>query len=272
MLRNKRWLQVSLRVFLVAFTLTAIVVAWGGHYANKRWAAFSAIRQAGGEIMMGYGEPSQLEKWFGSELFGTVNKVNLREGEVDNDLLVHIGALKELRRLDLSDAAIDDEGIRQLVHLPLRELWLQNTNLTDDSAASISQMQSLDFLQLNATSLSDSFLRQLAALPELESLGLRGTGVTSAGMQFLARHPRLKDLDVYSTEVDDSGVAHLVACQSLVDVGLSMTKITDAVFEYLDKLPNLTNVDLNANRSVTTEAVLEFEKSHPKCDIEWYRN
>jgi hypothetical protein len=49
-----------------------------------------------------------------------------------------------------------------------------------------------------------------------------------------------------------------------------MTKITDAVFHHLDKLPNLTDADLSANRPVTTEAVLTFEKSHPKCDIEWY--
>ena len=50
-----------------------------------------------------------------------------------------------------------------------------------------------------------------------------------------------------------------------------MTQITDAVFVSLDKLPNLTSADLNANGLVTTEAVLNFEKSHPNCDIEWYR-
>ncbi|MBW3600332.1 MAG: hypothetical protein KY475_24070 [Planctomycetes bacterium] len=50
-----------------------------------------------------------------------------------------------------------------------------------------------------------------------------------------------------------------------------MTSVTDAVFEHLDKLPNLSDVDLTANRPVSTEAVLAFEKSHPKCDIEWYR-
>ena len=49
-----------------------------------------------------------------------------------------------------------------------------------------------------------------------------------------------------------------------------MTKVTNDVFEHLDKLPNLTNSDLSANRPVTTEAVLAFEKAHPGCDIEWY--
>lgn len=255
----------------MVFTCVAIAVALLGSYAQKRWAAFSAVRQAGGKIQMGVGKPTRLEAWFGAELFGTVSKIDLRDGDVNNALLKQIGALTELSRLDLSNADIDDEGLRHIVGLPLRELWLQSTNITDASAAQLSNVKSLSFLQLNATQLSDSFLEQLDPLPNLRNLGLRGTLVTGPGMQFLPRHPKLKTLDVYSTNVDDSGVAHLVACQSLSDVGLSMTQITNAVFEHLDKLPNLTTADLTANRPVTTEAVLAFEKSHPKCDIEWYR-
>ncbi len=268
---KKRWLQISLRLFFVLFTCVSIVVALFSHYAHQRWAAFAAIRQAAGNVEMGISEPSRLEKWFGAELFGTANKVDLRHGKADNALLAHLAALKELRRLDLSNADIDDEGLRLIVHLPLRELWLQETKITDASAATLSKIKSLDFVQLNATTVSDAFLERLESLPELEDLGLRGTRVTGAGMKYLARHPRLEKLDVYSTEVDDLGVAQLVDCQSLIDVGLSMTKVTDAVFQHLDRLPNLTEADLNANALVTTEAVLRFEKSHAKCDIEWYR-
>ena len=271
MSHKKRWLRISLRTFLVLVTCVAITVAWFAHFAQSRRAAFAAIRQAGGDIQMESGDPSRLEKWFGSELFGTVRKVDLRKAKADNALLAHVGVLKELRRLDLSNADIDDAGLQLVMHLPLQELWLQETSITDASAASLSKMNSLDFLQLNATSLSDVFLEQLEPLPELEDLGLRGTQVTGAGMKNLSRHPKLKKLDVYSTAVGDSGVAHLVDCQSLTDVGLSLTKVTNATFQYLDKLPNLTGADLTANRPITTEAVLAFEKSHPKCDIEWYR-
>lgn len=264
--------QISLRVLFVLLTAFSAMIAWFAHFTHQRWAAFAAIQKAGGDVRMRIGEPGQLEKWFGAELFGTVINVDLRKGKADNALLAQVAALKELRELDLSNAGIDDEGLRLIVHLPLRELWLQETNITDASAATLSKMVSLDFLQLNATSVSDSFLARLAPLPTLENLGLRGTRVTGAGMKYLSRHPKLKTLDVYSTAVDDSGVAHLAACQSLVDLGLSMTKVSNAVFQHLDNLPNLTNVDLNANAPpVTTQAVLEFEKSHPKCNIEWYR-
>ena len=270
MQNKKRWIRISLRTFLVLITCAAIGVAGFANYARTRKAAFAAVRQAGGEVRMAYGEPSQLEKWFGPEVFGAVAEIDMRKGSTDNELLKHIGKLSELRRLNLSSVSIDDEGLRLIAHLPLEELWLQRTQVTDSSAETLSKMKTLYMLSLNATSVTDAFLEQLQALPNLQVLGLRGSQVSGVGMKSLARHPNLMKLDVYQTQVDDSGVGHLVACQSLTGVGLSMTKVTNAVFEHLDKLPNLTDADLSANDLVTTEAVLAFEKSHPKCDIEWY--
>jgi len=270
MSREKPWIRYSVRSLLALISFSAMAIAGFAHYSRTRHEAFAAVREAGGQIQMGIGEPTRLEKWFGPELFGVVNKIDLRKGSADNELMKHIGRLAELGRIDLSNADIDDDGLRLISHLPLTELWLQETKISDDSAETISEMQTLRFLQLNATSLTDNFLEQLQSLPKLEDLGLRGTKVTSTGMQYLSRHPRLKKLDVYSTDVDDSGVAELAKCNQLTDIGLSSTKITDAVFEHLDKLQNLTDADLSGNRSVTTEAVIAFEKSHPKCDIEWY--
>lgn len=269
---NKRsWLRISLRAFLLILTAAAVGIAIFANYANRRNAALAAIREAGGEVRFGIGTPSKLEEWFGEDLFGTVNKIDMREGQADNELMVKIGQIKEVGRLDLSSADIDDEGLKSIAHLPLSELWLQDTKITDASAATLSGMPTLRFLALNATSLSDQFLADLQPLPRLDDLGLRGTEVTGAGMKHLSRHAKLRKFDVYRTEVDDQGVSDLVGCQSLNRLGLSMTKVTDQVFEHLAKMPNLQDVDLSANRPVTTKAVLEFEKAYPKCDIEWYR-
>lgn len=221
---------------------------------------------------MAAGERSLLELWFGPELFGHVVEIDLRNGKADNALLAQIGALKELCQLDLSNADIDDEGLLQITHLPLRELWLQKTRITDASAATVSRMKTLAFLQLNATNLSDDFLEHLNTLPALNNLGLRGTRVTGAGMKFLVRHPNLKMLDVYHTAVDNVGVAALVGCQKLTHLGLSMTKVSNEVFGYLDKLPNLETVDLSGNRAITKDGVLDFNKLHPRCKIESYGN
>jgi hypothetical protein len=271
-MKNKRRLiRISLRTLLVIVTGVGIVVAWYTHYSRMRKAAFAAIRDSGGEIRMKFGEPTILEKWFGSDVFGVVVKVDMRNGSSNDELLTHIGKLAEFRKLDLSSADIDDDGLRSISHLPLTELWLQSTEISDASAETLSMMTTLDFLQLNSTSLSDTFLRDLQPLPELQDLGLRGTNITGEAMRYLSRHPNLSELDVYHTAVDDAGVGHLTNCRSITKLGLSMTQITDAVFAHLGQLPGLTRADLSANRLVTTDAVFEFEKSHPKCEIEWYR-
>jgi hypothetical protein len=271
-LENKRRLRISLRSLLVAFTIIAVAVAWASHAAHRRSSALAAVRKAGGNVRFMHREPSWLDRVFGSELLTNVREIDLRDCEVvDRELLKHVAAIEELRVLDLSGAAsIGDAEVKLLVHLPLEQLWLQATSITDDAAPILSRMKALNFLQLNSTNVTDEFLERLKPLPRLNNFGLRGTSVTSRGMKFLKRHPALSKLDLYHTVVDDEGVEHLTHCQALSDLGLSMTKVTSAVFQHLAKLPNLTDADLSANREVTTEAVLDFEKSHPKCDIEWY--
>jgi Leucine Rich Repeat (LRR) protein len=268
-----RWLRISLRSALIVFTCVAIAMGWCARYAQRRKEAFAAIRKAGGDVRFAVGDESRrLVQWFGAEVFGQATRIDLRQGKADNDLLTQLGKLTEIRGLDLSGAEIDDEGLRQIAHLPLSELWLQSTKITDKSAATISKIKTLDFLQLNATSVSNEFLEQLQSMPALAKLGLRGTQVTGAGMKFLSRHPKLTQVDVYHTEVDDAGVRYLADCKALEDVGLSMTRVTNGVFEHLHLLPKLMKADLSANRKITTEAVLAFEASHPQCDIEWYGN
>ncbi|WP_428305213.1 hypothetical protein [Lacipirellula sp.] len=268
---SRRWLKVSLRSLLLAITAVSVVLAWYAHGTRQRRAAIAAIEAAGGKVRMAPGSSSWIDDWFASDFRGQVNSVNLTEANVTDELLAHLAVLSELRELDLSSTAIDDDGLKKIAHLPLRELWLQSTRVTDASASTLSQITNLDFLQLNATGLTDAFLHDLAALPHLQNLGLRGAPVTDHGLEFLSRHPHLEELDLYNTAVTDAGVKTLINCQQLKDLGISMTKVTSDVFQYLAQMPHLTDVDLSAN-DVTTEEVLDFKKAHTKCDIEWYGN
>jgi hypothetical protein len=267
----KRWLKISLRSLLLAFTCISVVFAWYAHGTRQRRAAIAAIEAAGGKVRMASRSRSWIEDWLASDFRGAVSNVELRKCNVTNELIAHVAVLTELRELDLSSTPVDDDDLKKIAHLPLRELWLQSTRITDASASTLSGMTNLNFLQLNATGLTDAFLRDLAALPHLQKLGLRGAPVTDQGLEFLSRHPQLMELDLYQTAVTDVGVETLINCQQLQDLGLSMTKVTSGVFQRLAQMPHLTDVDLSAN-NVTTEEVLEFEQAHPQCDVEWYGN
>lgn len=179
MAQNHRWLRISLRSLLLVTLVIAVGIAWFANYANRRKSAFAAIRDAGGQIQMANvprtAIASRFERWFGSELFGVAYKVDLRKTKANNDILKHVAVFRELRALDLSYANVDDSGLNTIAHLPLQELWLQSTNVTDPSANTLSTMKSLEFLALNATSVTDQFLEDLGTLPSLQNLGLRGS-------------------------------------------------------------------------------------------------
>ena len=260
---SAQFVGISSLVLTVSLFNTDLMRADESVEEEKRRAAIAAILQVGGHIRVVVPQPTvdRLERL-------TISAIDLREAKVDNALLLHVGNLTEVRRLDLSNAEIDDIGLAQISHLPLRELWLQSTKITDVSADTISRMKTLDFLQLNSTDVTDVFRDELTAMPKLADLGLRGTFVTGKGMDYLSRHPKLKKLDVYHTSVDDDGVAFLSNCKTLTFVGLSKTKITDKALEHLAKLPNLTRTDLSANRHVTDEAISAFQKAQPDCNVE----
>lgn len=258
----KRCRFFALPVLVCLCTSAAQSFADDPNSRQARDAAVEAIREVGGIIRMHPAEPSK------SETYRVIN-VDLRKAKVGNEILKHVVVLKELTALDLSFSQVDDKGVEMISHLPLREFWLQSTKITDASAKILSEMKSLDFLQLNATSVSDRFLKDLKPLSKLKDLGLRGTKVTGEGMRHLLKHKKLAELDVYMTTVDDFGVEALIECESLKFLGISATKVTNVVFLHLAEFPNLRDVDLNGNRLVTTEAVKQFETAHPNCDIEW---
>ena len=256
------------RALLIAFVALALpdVLARANDVSEsgKRKAAIAAILQAGGEIRVVTSATAEMLERL------PINSVDLSEATVSNELLLHVANLQEVTRLNLSFAEIDDIGLRTIAHLPLRELWLQSTNITDASAATISKMETLSFLQLNSLSLSDQFLAELKGLPNLKILGLRGTLVTGDGMKHLSRHPKLSELDVYKTEVDDTGVDALTACQMLRFIGLSNTRITNDVLQKLSNVPRLSRVDLSGNRVLRQESIATFRKNHPTCRVEGY--
>jgi Leucine-rich repeat (LRR) protein len=98
--------------------------------------------------------------------------------------LAKLSALKKLRRLDLSGAAITSAGVQTLASLrALERLSLWNVKGVDDAAAThLAALATLTTLDLSNTAVSDQTLAKLAALAGLRRLYVNETNVTGAGL------------------------------------------------------------------------------------------
>ena len=96
-----------------------------------------------------------------------------------------IGALSLLTRrlnLRLDNTGIGNEGLRALEDVPLNQLLLSRTVITDDGLAYLSSQAELDFLVLSGTAVSDAGLEHLLELSDLTFLDLSDTNVTRDGI------------------------------------------------------------------------------------------
>ncbi len=119
---RRRWLQVSLRTFLVLMLLVSIGLGWLGtaiQRGRERRNAVLAIIELGGNVS--YQEPSNflqrsdwLRKSLGDELLLDVESVSLTYPRNSDADLVHLKGLTKLKTLGLHYTQVSDAG---LVHL-----------------------------------------------------------------------------------------------------------------------------------------------------------
>jgi len=177
------------------------------------------------------------------------------EATFDDDTLIAIKELKNLRKLDLSDTNADDgdlENLKDLAYLTelhlgpssdgsprpgrleitdkgltsikglkhLTKLYLKGSNFTDDALERIQPLTSLTFLSLEETSISDAGLLRLTKLPLLKELDLTDTDITDAGLNNLKSLPRLETLTLDGTSVTDSGLARVTEMKKIKSLSL----------------------------------------------------
>jgi hypothetical protein len=102
----------------------------------------------------------------------------------------------------------------------LKDLYLQNTNLTDDSLSLIAELKALRELNLANTDIRGDALWHLQKLPFLDRLTLHGCAI------------------------DDDCLADLATLQSLRSLDLGETDICGRELWQLQKLPHLESLDL----------------------------
>ncbi len=244
-------------------------------YASSAYSDFELVGDAVGSVKVPAGQDVRLD----------VSK------SASAGLSVLDGLAPEgIQVLMLRDTDVDDDGLRHVGRLTgLRVLILSHTRIGDAGIAHLSKLEKLQEINLDAFGVNrqgfgvgDEALRVLAKLPELASISLRLTKVTDAGLAALAENSAIRSLLVPGTKVSDAGMKHLrrlsqletlwlgvydeganVTDEGLGDIGelttlkhlnLSGTKITDAGLPRLGKLSKLESLSLDST-AITEEGL-----------------
>src|SRR5204862_7126451 len=96
--------------------------------------------------------------------------------------------------LALANTQISGAGLKNLTSLPLEELRLNNSPISDASLSHIAQLAGLRDLGLAYSDVTNDGLGQLTALGNLKRLDLAGTDIGDKGLAHVAKLTALTSL------------------------------------------------------------------------------
>lgn len=212
---------------------------------------------------------------------------------VDDDGMVHVAKMKNLKALLLDFLWVSEVGLEQLSGLDkLEELYLAKTLVGDDALAVMSQFPRLKRLRISQCQFENEGLAHLAKVTTLEDLDLsENNPINDLGMPHLSELKKLKRLNLWRTYVGDPGVEHLAGLTDMEWLNLDNSQISDDCLKHLsrmsklsflhlgstlvsdDGLPALEGLaslkDLKVTRTaVTEEGVASLKKKLPKTEIQ----
>ncbi|HEY2250682.1 MAG TPA: hypothetical protein VGH74_06460 [Planctomycetaceae bacterium] len=141
-----------------------------------------------------------------------LRRLNLQGTPAGDATLLALKGLTKLRSLGLFGTLISDQGMAALHGLgDLEVLTLGATRISDAGLLHLSPQAAahLKELDLQQTQITDSGLKIIGRLKNLELLELRSTRVTDAGLGELSNLTRLKELYLSGADVTDAAVADL---------------------------------------------------------------
>jgi Leucine-rich repeat (LRR) protein len=207
--------------------------------------------------------------------FAALRKLELLRPKITDTWLENLSGLKQVEELAIRNVAIEDEQVAHLKPLhSLKKITLQagigggRSGITDAALASLTQIPSLEFMELyygkftdeglahlaelgglkhlaipNCHSFTDAGLKHLVKLRSLEELNIGSGALTDAGMFDLAQVTSLRDLRLFNARsIGNEGVAALAALKELTRLELfAAPKVTTSGLNHINSLTNLTD-------------------------------
>lgn len=142
--------------------------------------------------------------------------------------------------LSLYCADIDDDDLKRLQNLPLRQLSLQCVRISDRGLSYLSAMHDLIDLNLISTKITDQGLHYLSSLRQLERLNLWGArSLNGEGLKYLQDLPRLRWLNLGGADLDELALFYIGKLRSLQALEICVCSLPEQGLRHLSELTNL---------------------------------
>jgi Leucine-rich repeat (LRR) protein len=190
-------------------------------------------------------------------LFPDLERLNLSSTRVTNDGLSQLTACRKLTAVTLNNLPqVDEVGIRELAPLPLEEISLVSTSVTEGVFVALAEFENLQVLHLDGN--ANLTGQQFRGLTE-KFLHLRVFTASNTQIGYgLQRIGELKELEVFrvrESEVTDGVLEQLAQCRKLVELDVSHNPITFLGVPFLARLNELQILNLRDCNAINDEAL-----------------
>lgn len=182
-------------------------------------------------------------------MLGSLRALYLGDTKITDDSFAGIvDKIPLLELLDVSNTKIGDKTLRSIRNLPLRELNLEGTRVSDAASEDLASLgKTLTILRLGNTVIGDTALAWIDASSPLQLLGLWKTKIQHSSIEKIATLRALSTLNVSETDFDGRSLGLLAATPALSGLRtltLSYTNISESDLPLLRGASRLESLGL----------------------------
>jgi serine/threonine-protein kinase len=187
----------------------------------------------------------------------SIQELNLSDTDIDDSSVRYLAKenLPNLQRLRLNGCLrLSSKGFGELRRLEkLTYLDVGEALLTDDGVKELSSIPNLASLFLNNNKLTSNSYKYIAEMKNLEELEISGTN-PDGKFALLRKLKKLKKLNLLNLVLQDNDIKDLEQLKNLTCLRMHETNITDnEVLELVNALPRLTIIDCHGCNRISPE-------------------
>lgn len=197
-----------------------------------------------------------------------LEQINLSDCDISDDAMKELIKIKTLRSLHLNGCAkITDRGVEIITQLPITELFVSKSKVTDYGIKILTACKTLQRLDVSATKVTSSALSQIASMKGLLTLDVSKLQIQTKDFAALRKVPTLYSLNVTQCGINDEGLKALSGA-NLYKINLSRNPVTAKGVTYLYSCPRLKVVRLEDCQKITALDAEKLRKAKPDWKVQ----